>query len=101
MFGLFRKKEMVDVKNLVKNGAIILDVRSKEEFNSGHIKGAVNIPLDTLASSVSKLGNKDKNIITCCMSGGRSSMAKSILHGAGYNNVHNGGGWHSLQNKLN
>lgn len=100
MFGLFEKKEEVDVKNLVKEGAVILDVRSKDEFAGGHVKGAINIPLDTLTSNVSKLGGKDTYIITCCMSGGRSSMAKNILHAAGYDNVHNGGGWHSLQNKL-
>lgn len=100
MFGLFEKKEDVDVKSLVKEGAVILDVRSKEEFAGGHVKGAINIPLDTLTSNVNKIGDKDTYIITCCMSGGRSSMAKNILHAAGYDNVHNGGGWHSLQNKL-
>ena len=100
MFGLFEKKEEIDVKSLVKGGAVILDVRSKEEFAGGHVKGAINIPVDTLSGNVSKLGDKNTYIITCCMSGGRSSMAKNILHAAGYDNVHNGGGWHSLQSKL-
>jgi rhodanese-related sulfurtransferase len=76
------------------------DVRSKEEFEGGHVKGALNIPLDTLSSNFKKIGDKDTYIITCCMSGGRSTMAKDILHKAGYDNVHNGGGWHSLQSKL-
>lgn len=97
---LFGKKEEVNYKDLVKNGAVILDVRSKAEFAGGHVKGAINIPLDVLDSNVSKLGNKDTYIIACCMSGGRSLMAKNILHAAGYDNVHNGGGWHSLQGKL-
>jgi rhodanese-related sulfurtransferase len=97
---LFGNKEDSNYKELVKQGAIILDVRSKDEFASGHVKGAINIPLNELASNLTKLGDKDSYIITCCMSGGRSSMAKSILHNAGYNNVHNGGGWHSLQSKL-
>lgn len=100
MFGFFGNKETTDFKELVKNGAVILDVRSKEEFNGGHVKGAINIPVDSLAVNASKLGGKDTYIITCCMSGGRSSVAKNILHTAGYNNVHNGGGWQSLQNKL-
>lgn len=100
MFGFFGNNETVDFKELVKKGAVILDVRSKEEFNGGHVKGAINIPVDTLSANASKLGDKDTYIITCCMSGGRSSMAKNILHAAGYDNVHNGGGWHSLQNKL-
>lgn len=97
---LFKKKEEVSYKELVKQGAVILDVRSQEEFKSGHVAGAINIPLDALSSNVTKIGDKKRAIITCCMSGGRSSMAKNILHEAGYDNVHNGGGWHSLQSKL-
>jgi rhodanese-related sulfurtransferase len=100
MLGLFTKKEDVDYKELIKQGAVILDVRSKEEFEGGHVKGALNIPLDTLSSNFKRIGDKDTYIITCCMSGGRSAMAKDILHKAGYDNVHNGGGWHSLQSKL-
>ncbi len=100
MFGLFGNKEEVNYKELVKQGAVILDVRSKAEFDGGHVKGAINIPLDVLPSHTQKLGAKDTYIITCCMSGGRSGMAKNILHAAGYDNVHNGGGWHSLQGKL-
>jgi rhodanese-related sulfurtransferase len=100
MLGFFKKKEEVDYKELIKQGAVILDVRSKEEFEGGHVKGALNIPLGTLPSNFKKVGDKDTYIITCCMSGGRSTMAKDILHKAGYDNVHNGGGWHSLQSKL-
>jgi rhodanese-related sulfurtransferase len=97
---LFGKKEEVNYKELINKGAIVLDVRSKEEFAGGHVKGAINIPVDMLSLNIKKLGGKDTYIITCCMSGGRSSMAKSILHAAGYNNVHNGGGWQLLQSKL-
>lgn len=98
---LFGKKEEVNYKELVKNGAIILDVRSQVEFAGGHVKGAINIPVDVLSSNLSKLGNdKNKYIITCCASGGRSGVAKQILHASGYDNVHNGGGWHTLNAKL-
>ena len=100
MLELFKKKEVVDYKELIKQGAIVLDVRSKEEFESGHVKGAINIPLDVLSSHSKKIGDKNTHIITCCMSGGRSSMAKNILHKEGYDNVYNGGGWHTLQSKL-
>lgn len=100
MLGLFKKKEEVNYKELVKQGAVILDVRSKEEFEGGHVEGALSIPLDKLSSHFKKIGDKDTYIITCCMSGGRSSVAKSILDEAGYCNVYNGGGWHSLQSKL-
>ena len=89
----------VDYQTLMQKGAIILDVRTKNEFQSGHIKGAVNIPVQTLGSNLSKL-KKDRPIITCCASGMRSASAKSILQSNGFNEVYNGGSWASLQNKL-
>jgi rhodanese-related sulfurtransferase len=88
----------VDLKALVKEGAMIIDVRSPAEFNGGHVKGAVNIPLQAIQSSFNKIP-KNKVIITCCASGMRSGSAKSLLKAAGYN-VHNGGGWMSLKSKL-
>jgi rhodanese-related sulfurtransferase len=97
---LFGMGPKVDYAELVKKGAIILDVRSKGEFNGGHIKGAINIPVDSLSSNLGKLKDKKKPIITCCASGMRSSSARGILKSNGYEEVHNGGGWMSLQNKL-
>ena len=82
----------VDLGELIAARAIILDVRTVDEFRSGHIKGSVNIPLQNLNNQLSKL-KKDKAIITCCASGSRSSIAKSILKSNGYTNVHNGGSW--------
>lgn len=90
----------VNYAELVKNGAIILDVRSKAEFAGGHIKGAVNISVDTLSGNLGKLKDKNKTIITCCASGMRSASAKSILKANGYTQVYNGGGWYSLQSKI-
>jgi rhodanese-related sulfurtransferase len=89
----------VDFSELIKNGAVIIDVRSKGEYQSGHIKGSQNIPLDTLAANIAKL-KKDKAIITCCASGMRSASAKGILKSKGFTEVYNGGGWMSLQNKI-
>ncbi|MGV8915745.1 MAG: rhodanese-like domain-containing protein [Kaistella sp.] len=89
-----------DYADLVKKGAIILDVRSKGEFAGGHIKGSLNIPVDQLANNLSKLKDKNKTIITCCASGMRSSSAKTILTNNGYTAVHNGGGWGSLNGKI-
>ena len=68
-----------DYAQMIKNGAVILDVRSKGEFESGHIKGAINIPVDQLRNNLNKLKDKNKAIITCCASGMRSASAKSIL----------------------
>ncbi len=90
----------VNYSELVQQGAIILDVRSKAEFSGVHIKGAINIPVNVLNNHLGQQKDKDKTIITCCASGMRSASAKSILQSHGYKNVHNGGGWSSLQNKL-
>jgi phage shock protein E len=89
----------VDFKALLQNGATIIDVRSKGEYQGGHIKGSVNIPLDSLGNNLSKI-KKDKPVITCCASGMRSASAKAMLKSRGFAEVHNGGGWMSLQNKI-
>jgi len=90
----------VDYAGLVKQGAVVLDVRTKGEFNGGHIRGSVNIPVDQLNNNIGRLSDKNKVIITCCASGNRSGMAKRILASKGYTQVYNGGGWMSLRNKL-
>jgi rhodanese-related sulfurtransferase len=90
----------VDYAQLVKEGAIVLDVRSKGEYAGGHIKSSINISVDTLSNNLSKLKDKNTPIITCCASGMRSASAKGILKSNGYTQVYNGGGWSSLQNKL-
>ena len=79
-----------DFKTLVANGALIVDVRTPEEYKSGHIKGSVNIPLDSIPSQLAKFKNK-KHIIVFCRSGNRSSQAKSYLEQNGFANVVNGG----------
>lgn len=89
----------IDYSELLKQGAVILDVRSKGEYQGGHIKGSVNIPVDVLRNNLSKL-NKEKPIITCCASGMRSASAKSILKSNGFTEVYNGGGWMNLQFKI-
>jgi phage shock protein E len=81
---------------LVKNGAVVIDVRTKSEYQSGHIKGSLNIPLDSLKNNLSKI-KKDAVVITCCASGMRSASAKSILKSNGFIEVYNGGGWSSLK----
>ncbi len=90
----------VNYSELAKQGAVILDVRSKNEYASGHIKGSINISVDTLSNNLDKLKDKSKPIITCCASGMRSASAKNILKSNGYTDVYNGGGWNSLKNKI-
>ncbi len=96
LFGIGPK---VDFAELIKNGAQIIDVRTKGEYQGGHIRGSINIPVQNLQNHFSKI-NKDKPVITCCASGMRSGTAKSILKSNGFKEVYNGGGWMSLQNKI-
>jgi len=95
---LFGSAPKADFKELIKRGAVIVDVRTPGEFAGGHIRNSVNIPLQLLQNSLSKL-KKDKPVITCCASGMRSASAKSILKAKGYD-AHNGGGWISLQSRI-
>ncbi|MBP9884532.1 MAG: rhodanese-like domain-containing protein [Chitinophagales bacterium] len=97
LFGLGPKVNLAEV---AKSGAIILDVRSKGEFATGHIRGAINISLDQLSGNLKKLKDKEKPIITCCASGMRSASARRILISNGFTQVYNGGGWLTLRNKI-
>jgi phage shock protein E len=90
----------VDYGELVRQGAVILDVRTKGEYNDGHIKGSINISVDQLKDNLNRLPDKQKPIITCCASGMRSASAKKILQSNGYVQVYNGGGWTNLRGKL-
>ncbi len=89
-----------DYKALLKEGAVIIDVRTKGEYAGGHIQKSKNIPLDTLGNNLGKFKDKNQPIITCCASGMRSGSAKRMLQSKGYTNVYNGGGWSSLNNKI-
>ncbi|PKP25370.1 MAG: sulfurtransferase [Bacteroidetes bacterium HGW-Bacteroidetes-2] len=97
---IFGIEPKTDYALMVKQGAVILDVRTKVEFANGHIKNAINIPLSDLQNNLHKLKEKNNPIIACCASGMRSASAKNILKSNGYQQVYNGGGWISLQNKM-
>jgi phage shock protein E len=88
--------EKINLQEVISNGAIILDVRTKNEFQSGHIKNSINIPLDKLSQNITKL-NRNKPIITCCASGARSASARRILKSSGFEQVYNGGSWYNLR----
>ncbi len=96
---LFGFGPKVNYLELLQNGAVIIDVRTKAEYQSGHIKNSINMPLDSLSNNLSKL-KKDKAVIACCASGMRSAGAVSMLKSNGFTEVYNAGSWMSLQNKI-
>jgi phage shock protein E len=81
-----------NVKDMIKAGAKVIDVRSPGEFADEAYPGAVNIPLNILPAKVAELGPKDKPIVLYCASGARSASAARLLKQAGYTNVVNAGG---------
>lgn len=70
--------------SLVEQGALLLDVRTAEEYGAGHLAGAVNIPVQQLAERLSEVGTRERPVVVYCRSGGRSAQAASLLQRAGY-----------------
>ena len=93
LFGIKSKAEQV--KEALEEGAIIVDVRTPQEFNEGHITNSQNIPVQQIEARVSTLKKKNKTVILCCKSGGRAGRAKMILQKHGIKAV-NGGSWGGL-----
>jgi rhodanese-related sulfurtransferase len=85
----------INIGEILAAGAKVVDVRSPGEFAGGHLRGSINIPLNTLHDKTGKLKKEDV-IVTCCASGMRSRSAKAILLSNGYKHVYNGGSWHNL-----
>ena len=80
-----KMKEMIN-----KSKIYLIDVRRSQEFEEGHLDGAINIPVYNIKQNIEKLvKNKDENIILYCSSGYRSKEAKDILEDLGYENVYN------------
>ncbi len=72
------------------NDAVVLDVRSMQEYKDGHIINSVNIPLNGLANNLNQLSkHKDKPIVTVCRSGSRSNAALRTLRKNGFENIKN------------
>ncbi len=94
IIALFKPKD--DLAEIVKNGAVIMDVRTTGEFSAGHMTGSRNIPLDKIKKESATLKKLNKPAVTVCHSGSRSSMAKAILTSAGIE-VYNGGSWTNLK----
>ncbi len=105
MFGLLlslsvRAEQMVPEVALTKvaQGAMLVDVRTPEEYAEGHLPEAVNIPFEQIAEAFAKQGiAKDTPVVVYCRSGRRSGIAKESLEKAGYQEVYNGGGYDSLK----
>lgn len=99
---LFKRVDInVGVDEYMKTpGAVLLDVRSKQEYIAGHIKGSKNIPLDEVAKVANLIKDKATPIYVHCLSGGRSMQATGYLKRLGYQNVKNIGGISNYSGKI-
>ena len=80
------------IPQLLAQGAVVVDVRSREEFRQGARPGSLNIPVGELPSRLNEL-DPEKPTIVCCASGGRSGMAAGLLKSHGFKQVINAGPW--------
>ena len=79
-----------ELKNKVSQGAILIDVRSNQEYREGHLQGAINIPDYEITKKVQKeIPKKNQLIILYCQFGGRSKNAIKLMKKIGYTNVYN------------
>jgi len=77
-------------RNMIREGAVVIDVRSEDEYQNAHIETAVNIPLNEISSKIGAVaGDKNKVILLHCRSGSRSFIGKRILKRMNYRNVYN------------
>ena len=79
-----------EIKQYIKQGAVLVDVRSPQEYREGHLDGAISIPDYQIRRTVTRLiENKEQLIVVYCSTGHRSQEAQRILENMGYNNVYN------------
>lgn len=102
LFNLFKTKDInAGVKDfLATKGAILLDVRTAEEYAEGHIDESCNLPLQNIEQVVSIITDKDTPLFVHCRSGGRSAAATVKLKQMGYTNVNDIGGILSYEGKV-
>ena len=85
-----------EFKKQMSQNALLIDVRTPEEFKIGHFEGSKNIPLNTIENNINKIKSLNKDIVVVCASGVRSGKAKEILNSKGITSV-NGGSWSNLK----
>ena len=101
-FDFLRQPDVNQGVNDYKNstGAVLLDVRTPEEYSEGHIPESKNVPLQTLDNVRSVVENKDTELFVYCYSGARSHQAATMLGQMGYTKVNNIGGISSYRGKV-
>tara|TARA_B100000809_G_scaffold193813_1_gene192851 strand:+ start:3327 stop:3614 length:288 start_codon:yes stop_codon:yes gene_type:complete len=89
----------VKIQEYLKNGAVVLDVRTDAEYAQGHAQGSKHIVLDTIPGNISTVKEFDKKVIAVCRSGARSGQATDFLKQHGIDII-NGGPWENVDQYL-
>ncbi len=83
---------------MIENGVLLIDVRTKEEFDAGHIEGALNIPYEDTNALMNAIGaDKQRPVVVYCRSGNRSGKSKKALDANGYTHIFNATGYEALK----
>lgn len=95
-------KDPAKAKEMIASGAVVIDVRTPDEYSADHLAQATNIPIQDFSSRLAEVekltgGDKAKPVVLHCAAGGRAGKAKQQLEAAGYTNVVNGGGLDDLK----
>lgn len=105
MMGFFNFLKSPDIHQAIQDyhqtpGAVLLDVRTPQEYAEGHIPGSRNVPLASIGQVDAAAGRKDTPLFVYCYSGSRSRQAVDLLKKMGYTNVKNAGGIASYTGKV-
>ena len=92
LFGFGKSK----IKDALHRGAVVIDVRTANEFDQGKVPDSINIPVDRIAINAPRIKGMNCPVIFCCASGVRSSDAVKIMKEKGLKEVYNGGSWMSV-----
>lgn len=94
------KISAAETRRLAAQGALILDVRTPQEYAGGHVPGAVNLPLSEMTAAREIIGADDRPVIVYCQSGARSARAAAVLRAGGWERVYDLGGISCWDGKL-
>jgi len=84
------------VEKKIQEGAVVVDVRTPDEYEDGHFPNAINIPVGELIKRAAEIGPKDKAVLLYCASGSRSAMGAKLLKTLGFVDVTNAGGIYDM-----
>jgi phage shock protein E len=84
------------IKQALREGAVIIDLRTAYEYDQGHIPHSLNIPVDRIRANIDRIRDLNKPVVLCYSNASHYQEAAEILRNTGITRVYNGGSWQSL-----